>query len=288
MATARVVRACLSTLALVLLTGRVAAQAPVRKGQWVQLPKTGQLWKLSQQSLAFPRNDNLKYCWMRTITIMKDGRRDYEPEINAKLAYLNSMGGGTVKLGPGVFPHIKQIAMPSYTCLRGSGIDRTYLRLVNNAPRFRYSGSIRSFHTERITITDLTQDGNRGNQGLDKRRNYGRYGLFTELTNFLYLKNVRVKNNWAYGFDPHGKFYSTLFVLCCPTLSNALLLTCNHRLESALELLPDHGGLQGGGQWARRVHDRPDRVCNDPSRLQCEQRSSRLQHCNRHANGSVP
>lgn len=193
-------------LAFITLVGRVSSQrTPIRLGEWMQMSKTGSPWELSQNTLPFAPADNLRYCARRTITIRRDGRRDYAAIINQKLDVLGKQGGGTVKLAAGVYPHSAQIVMPSYTCLVGAGIDSTFLFLVDNAPRFRYSGSIRSLHTERITIMDLTQDGNRANQGTNKRRNYGRYGMFTELTNFLYMKNFRVKNNFAYGFDPHGK-----------------------------------------------------------------------------------
>lgn len=105
--------------------------------------------------------------------------------------------------------------MPTRTCIIGAGIDSTVIKLIADAPTFRKSGSIRTFQTSHITITDLTQDGNRASQSASSARNYGRYGFFSELSNYVYLARFRVRNNVFYGFDPHGSklFWSYLLVM---------------------------------------------------------------------------
>lgn len=191
----------LSVLVLVALLSIATCQ---RLGEWRNLAKSGSLPALSKRRYAFPPSDNLKICRRRVIRVPRDGRSDYTAIFNEKMALLRRLGGGTLKLDAGLYPHKGHIIIPSYVCLIGAGMEKTVIRLVNFAPRFPKAGSIRSFQTERVSILDLTQDGNRANQRSGKKQAYGRYGFFSELTNFLLLRNVRVRNNKGYGFDPHG------------------------------------------------------------------------------------
>lgn len=175
-----------------------------RRGEWRKLSKSGSLSGIANRKYAFPPKDNLKYCGRRTIRVPKGSRGDYTKIFNEKMRLLGKMGGGTLKLDAGVYNHKGHIWIPSYVCLIGSGMDKTFIRLANRSPKFPKAGSIRSFETERVTIMHLTQDGNRGNQNNGKRSRYGRYGFFSELTNYLLIRSVKVKNNLGYGFDPHG------------------------------------------------------------------------------------
>ncbi len=190
--------AVLVTLLLATLTHAL------RRGDWRQLSKSGSLYKLVNRRYAFPVRGNLNYCGRRTITVPLDGRRDYTAIFNEKMKLLNRLGGGTLKLNRGVYTHSDSIHIPSYVCLVGDGMYRTTIKLNSYAKRFKYAGSIRSFETERISVMHMTIDGNRFNQFKNKRTLYGRYGFFSELTNWLYLYRVRVIRHEGYGFDPHG------------------------------------------------------------------------------------
>lgn len=176
----------------------------IRRGEWRQLSKKGNLGALVRRGAAFPVRDNLRYCSKRTITVPLDGRRDYTSIFNAKMRQLRSLGGGTLKLNRGVYTHSGSIVIPSYVCLIGAGMYRTVLKLNNFSKRFPKAGNIRSFETERVTVMHMTIDGNRFKQLKSKSANYGRYGFFSELTNWLYLYRVRVIRHAGYGFDPHG------------------------------------------------------------------------------------
>lgn len=154
---------------------------------------------------SFDTAVNLKYCKKHVITIPNDGRADYGPVINDGLQKLRkSYGGGTLKLKAGVYVHRSQIVIPSYCCLIGAGMGKTVLKLGNKSPPYRKSGSIRVVNSERITVMDLTQDGNDKNQNQDKASTYGKYGYFHELVNYVYMARVKIMNNHGYGFDPHG------------------------------------------------------------------------------------
>lgn len=152
---------------------------------------------------SFDVSENLRYCNSR-VDYVPPGLEDYSAIFDVKLRALAEKGGGTLLLGPGVYPHSKQIELPSFTCLRGAGMLRTVLKLTDNAPSFTRAGSIRTFETTRVTISDLTQDGNRHMQRKGEHLNYGRYGVYSELSNYFYIKSVKVQNNGGYGFDPHG------------------------------------------------------------------------------------
>ncbi len=203
----------------------LALCSAVRHGQWEDLSKSGSLTDLSKNTWSFNKADNLAYCNRTKITIPADGRKDYTGLFNDALLKLGKQGGGTLQLLQGTYNHYGQIKIPSYVCLVGAGKDETIIRLVDNAPRFPKSGSIRSMHTERVTVANLTQDGNRDKQRDSKSHNYGRYGFFSELTNYLYIYNVRVRNNFGYGYDPHGskKYYSYYLIIeNCDALNNGL------------------------------------------------------------------
>lgn len=147
---------------------------------------------------------NLKKCSTRTYFL------DYDATVHSVDAYsdiqkaLNVIDTGTLVLGEGTFIVSNQISLSSNTCLVGQGIDKTVIKLKDNASEFRYSGLVRSINSENVTIMGLTLDGNRENQSGNETELYGRYGLFTEVTNYLYLNKVRITKNYGYGFDPHG------------------------------------------------------------------------------------
>lgn len=161
------------TAAAVLCVLTVGAHA-VSLGQWEELPEKELGEVFDGTDYAFDVSVNLDICSKLSRTIEIDGSEDYTKKINEQLAALGNAGGGQLKLGKGTFEHSGQILIPSYVCLVGSGIGSTVLKLKDNSPRFELSGSIRSDKSERITIMDLTQDGNKANQ--KEADTHGRYG----------------------------------------------------------------------------------------------------------------
>ncbi len=179
---------------------------PEGLGEWRDLEDDRDLSMFTHTDYSFPPADNSAYHARRTLRIDQTaGIQDYSPQFEAAFNELQNTGGGTVLVGPGVFTHSRQIAVPSYCCLQGAGMDRTVLRVADYSPPFRNSGAIRTRHSERVSLLDFTQDGNRARQNLrnDSER-YGRYGIYSHLSNFVWMRGVRVRGNLRYAFDPHG------------------------------------------------------------------------------------
>lgn len=131
-----------------------------------------------------------------------DGVND-EQEILRAIKYVGFYGG-TITLSDGVFNVASHIEMMSNVVLQGQGMDATILRLPDNAPKYRYSGMIRGYGVENITIQKLTMDGNRQAQPNDQTHNYGKYGFYCEMCINVLMDNITTRNMWGYGIDPHG------------------------------------------------------------------------------------
>lgn len=131
-----------------------------------------------------------------------DGLND-EVEIRKAIMYV-AFYGGVVTLSDGVFSISNNIELLSNIILRGQGRDITSIRLVNNAPIFKYSGLIRGFDVQNITIKDLAIDGNKDFQVQNNTYNYGKYGFYCEVCRNISFDNIIARNSWGYGIDPHG------------------------------------------------------------------------------------
>lgn len=206
---------CLSLALLLVFAPNLVSAA--KRRDWRSFSKKGKLSDLGKKRYVFARSRNTRYCDRRTITV-RPTKKDMTKILNSKMKELNKKGGGTLKLVAGTYFHKNNIQIPSFVCLVGAGMTKTTIKLANKAPSWRSSGQIRSFQTRHVTVMDLTIDGNRKKQKKGKKASYGRYGLFTELTNFLWVKNVYVKNCVQYGFDPHGTS-STIFTMRCRNAS---------------------------------------------------------------------
>jgi len=161
-------------------------------GDWKNLERKLGWSPFNKKGQSFDPAINIAYCKQHTIRIAyNSGTKDYSGAINAAFEALSARTppGGTVKLDAGTYALNKQLTLGSYSCLIGASMNDTIIRMKNNSPRFKQAGIIRSMHTKHITVKDLTIDGNRKGH---KETNlayggYGRYGLFTELTNYLYI-----------------------------------------------------------------------------------------------------
>lgn len=166
----------------ILVVALVFAHAfGAKRGDWKKFSKKGSLTGLSKKSWAFDRSKNMEYCNKRTVTVKPDGKKDMAKKLNDEMKKLRKNGGGTLKLTAGTYFHKTQIKIPSFVCLVGAGMRKTIIKLANKAPRWRTSGSVRSFQTRRVTVMDITIDGNRNKQKKGKRDIYGRYGFFSEV-----------------------------------------------------------------------------------------------------------
>lgn len=131
--------------------------------------------------------------------------------------------GGTIIFFSGTFELHKNFIVYSNIILKGQGIDKTILRLKDNAESFYRvsetcdggrSGFIRATTpSNHIVIRDLTIDGNRYGQTNEEyvcpengrfRYKYGRYGLFVEGVEDILVDSLKVIRFQGYGFDPHG------------------------------------------------------------------------------------
>lgn len=190
---------CMALFVLFLMVSNASA------GEWVDLSKELG-WSTFKNGRPFDFRDNLRYC-NKTYTKLSnsDTNESWHVKIHKELRKLQKRGGGTLLLGYGTYYLSAQVKLPSYTCLIGRGMNQTILKLVDNATTFKQAGMVRSKHTERVTIARLTIDGNRAKQNSTDiyKGAYGRFGIFTHLTNYLYIYQVRARNQAGYGMDPH-------------------------------------------------------------------------------------
>ena len=209
---------------------KIPTKPAKRRGDWRDLSRKPGWNVFNNEKDPFDPNSNLMFCNRSLIQISYSPKvADYSVVINRALKKLRrrSKPGGSVVLSKGVFPVRDQIRIPSYSCLIGAGMRETRIRLVDNAPVFSHAGVVRSTRATRVTVANLTIDGNmKGQKSKDlDGEAYGRYGLFTQLTNFLYLQGVSVQNNIGYGFDPHGSKLEWAYYLLidgCEAVNNGL------------------------------------------------------------------
>lgn len=122
---------------------------------------------------------------------------------------IKSENGGIITVKSGTYLLNKFLELPSNVEFRGAGIDVTILKLADYSPSFIYgtskkSGFLRTRFTKNIKINGLTLDGNKAKQYTTDTFKYGRYGLFTEACENVYVDHVKIKDFQGYGFDPHG------------------------------------------------------------------------------------
>ncbi len=144
-----------------------------------------------------------------------DGVND-ENEIKTALMYVGFYGG-TVTLSDGDFNIGMNIALMSNIILQGQGRDVTKIKLMDNAPKWKFAGMIRGYDISNVLVKQLTFDGNRQNQPNDQSYNYGKYGFYCEVCKNIIFDDIICNNHWGYGIDPHGApgedMYSDGFII---------------------------------------------------------------------------
>jgi len=186
---------------LSLATVILAATKPV---DWKKLTadSVNGLARFDKTDYAFPVADNLVWCRKNIVVLpLTVGETDYGPIIEKKLDELNAKGGGTLRFTAGTYFIQTQFSIPSFTCLQGAGMHKTTLKVHPDAPPFPKAGMMRTRHTARVSLLDFTQDGNRHNLPGEPQN---RFGVYTHMANYVWMKNVRIVDNKWYGFDPHG------------------------------------------------------------------------------------
>ena len=149
---------------LVLSLATVIFAADPKTVDWKKLTDDSirGLARFDKTDYAFPVADNLAWCRKKIIVLpLTAGETDYGPIIEEKLNALNAAGGGTLRFETGTYFIQTQFSIPSFTCLQGAGMHNTTLKVHADAPPFPKAGMMRTRHTTRVSLFDLTQDGNR-------------------------------------------------------------------------------------------------------------------------------
>ncbi len=173
--------------------------------EWKRLfheTKTG-MKRFEKSDYVFAVDENLEYCRKKLVKLkMNYVTLDWGVVIQRALNEVRtSKKGGTVLLPKGTLWMRTQIEVPSYVCLKGEGMYETIMRVHPESPAYKLAGTIRTAYTERISFFDFTQDGNRNNLAGSGQN---RFGIYTHLSNYVWMKNVRIMDNKWFGFDPHG------------------------------------------------------------------------------------
>lgn len=154
------------------------------------------------QHSSFDINHNWEICNSHYVDVpLQPNISDYAPIITKATAMLNTTGG-SVRLARGIYRVTEPIQLLSHTCIIGAGMEETFVVLTGHAPAFSDKGVIRATKGEYVSIIGLTVDGSRSMQYEDEE--YGRSGVYFELINYAWCRNVRVRNHANHGFYPHG------------------------------------------------------------------------------------
>lgn len=146
-----------------------------------------------------------------SATVVVQPLADAHGVIQQSLDDMKIHGSGRLRFEPGTFILSSYIELGSNTEIIGAGINVTTLKLMDNADPwwkpntgFKRSGFIRSMLSYNLYFANITIDGNKQNQKLDKYSIYGRYGFYTEACHNVTIDGMAIINFQGYGFDPHG------------------------------------------------------------------------------------
>ncbi|AYV78550.1 MAG: hypothetical protein Edafosvirus17_26 [Edafosvirus sp.] len=126
--------------------------------------------------------------------------------IQMALDTIYANGGGTINFQEGTYIINGTLIIQSATYLRGAGVDVTILKMMDYTPKFLNgsAGFLRARLSDKITVSDMTLDGNRFAQCCGDDCEYGRSGLFVEACTNLKVENVKTINFQRDGIDIHG------------------------------------------------------------------------------------
>lgn len=148
---------------------------------------------------SFDVMDNWRICMTEAVFTIPYNSIivDYSDIITSYLKAAGQAGGGAVQLEAGTYHIAAPITVPAHTCLIGTSMEDTIIKLIDDADDFSDNGILHSRKGERVSIHSLTVDGNKDNQ--DRNYNWGHDGVYFELINYAWFRNVRVQNMFGYG-----------------------------------------------------------------------------------------
>jgi parallel beta-helix repeat protein len=124
---------------------------------------------------------------------------------------ISIQGQGTLYIEEGTYIIGSFLQIGNNTSIVGAGMNKTVLKLKEYAKPWwipgtgiKRSGFLRANLCNNIQLYNFTIDGNKDAQNTDKNSKYGRYGLFTEACNNVYVDGLGIVRFQGYGFDPHG------------------------------------------------------------------------------------
>ena len=173
-------------------------------GEWRNLPMDKDMRIFTDSYYSFDIDVNRRICNKSYVRISLDEKVvDYSQILSDKLTHLYEEGGGTLILRSGTYPIGSNILLRSNTCMHGAGMNETVLKVLDNSkPLYPEAGYLRAKHSENISLLHFTVDGNAPNQNVSTdEAGYGRYGLYFELVNYVWINGVRLKNNNYYGCE---------------------------------------------------------------------------------------
>ena len=157
----------------------------------------------AERASSFDEDMNWNICKSNVKTVSFSPHvEDYAVEINAKLKSLESTGGA-VRLTKGQFPIKSAIVLPSHTCLIGNGTSETVIKIKDKSQLFEKKGAIYASKGENISLVAFTVDGNKDMQHLEKKSD-ALAGVYFELVNYVWFRNVASVNHSRHGFHLHG------------------------------------------------------------------------------------
>jgi parallel beta-helix repeat protein len=141
--------------------------------------------------------------------VATDGSGDYncngtddQTEINSAIDAVNTAGGGAVYLRAGTYTISSNVVIKSNIILRGEG-EATVIKLEDEAT-LSSAGLIRAVDgASHFVLENFVVDGNKSNQTSGTNK-YGFYcGESGDVSEYLILRNLHVKDCSGYGLDPH-------------------------------------------------------------------------------------
>jgi hypothetical protein len=132
---------------------------------------------------------------------------------------IGKVGGGTVYITEGVYNMTNNLETVNYLRLIGAGIDKTVLKLIDNAPAFSAGSIIHCKNDQHLIVADLTLDGNKYKQSTTSSK----HGLWSEFCNYQWYNNVKTINFQKNGIFPHGNYLAInryLTVTNCTSTGN--------------------------------------------------------------------
>jgi hypothetical protein len=104
---------------------------------------------------------------------------------------------GIVQLENGTYYISSNLNLYNNIKLTGAGVYDTTLRLIDGSSDWNKSGIVRASNASSIHVSHLTLDGNKYAQSNTSL--YGKFGMYFEDTNYIYIDDVRIINWQGYG-----------------------------------------------------------------------------------------